>query len=484
MSEPAEPSQEIAEWLSALRLSQYAAYFQRGGYGALKDCKHLTDNQLLGLKVFPTGHRRRVLRSLEALGVKEASGGGGGGEEEDERGEEASGTVRGRPVPHPRHIFLKDKRRGTSCQHQPKETRGREAEGSRTLPPGAGLGARSGDARPPQPAPRDPRNIQRAQPERPGVPAAAASFSTSSTSSCESLAISESASDREISSEGPSPRSAHSFPEDRFLFQGDMVDNSIYAATPMAPAGPRITHSYRLRHRPVPEIPDLPAPPLPERSRRTSGPEHLAAAAAEGPTGGDGTREAPLQRAPTVIAPYGELFLYNNPESTQGRGATDRRQRGFKDKMKQRKLRKKMPERKQSKEKFLPPAPKPADSDTDEYSTVKPACETGASGQGPEGPAVGPAAPDAGSLVMVECDLYSEAADAPGGGTGAALPDISPYACFYGAPKHQVLKVGWLDKLSPQGNCVFQRRWVRLDGDSLAYYNNDKSPVIAPPSPP
>lgn len=264
MSEPAEPSQEIAEWLSALRLSQYAVYFQRGGYGALKDCKHLTDNQLLGLKVFPTGHRRRVLRSLEALGVKEASG-GGGGEEEDERGEEASGTVRGRPVPHPRHIFLKDKRRGTSCQHQPKETRGREAEGSRTLPPGAGLGARSGDARPPQPAPRDPRNIQRAQPERPGVPAAAASFSTSSTSSCESLAISESASDREISSEGPSPRSAHSFPEDRFLFQGDMVDNSIYAATPMAPAGPRITHSYRLRHRPVPEIPDLPAPPLPER---------------------------------------------------------------------------------------------------------------------------------------------------------------------------------------------------------------------------
>lgn len=110
-----------------------------------------------------------------------------------------------------------------------------------------------------------------------------------------------------------------------------------------------------------------------------------------------------------------------------------------------------MPERKQSKEKFLPPAPKPADSDTDEYSTVKPACETGTSGQGPEGPAVGPAAPDAGSLVMVECDLYSEAADAPGGGTGAALPDISPYACFYGAPKHQVLKVGWLDKLSPQG---------------------------------
>uniref|UniRef100_H3C452 ArfGAP with RhoGAP domain, ankyrin repeat and PH domain 2 n=1 Tax=Tetraodon nigroviridis TaxID=99883 RepID=H3C452_TETNG len=37
-----------------------------------------------------------------------------------------------------------------------------------------------------------------------------------------------------------------------------------------------------------------------------------------------------------------------------------------------------------------------------------------------------------------------------------------------------VLKVGWLDKLSPQGKCVFQRRWVRFDGECLAYYNNDK----------
>lgn len=27
---------------------------------------------------------------------------------------------------------------------------------------------------------------------------------------------------------------------------------------------------------------------------------------------------------------------------------------------------------------------------------------------------------------------------------------ISPYACFYGRPKHAV-KMGWLDKLSPQG---------------------------------
>lgn len=67
--------------------------------------------------------------------------------------------------------------------------------------------------------------------------------------------------------------------------------------------------------------------------------------------------------------------------------------------------------------------------------------------------AVGPAAagPEDGSLIMVECDLYSEPAEAQGVVSKTPLPDISPYACFYGAPKIQVLKVGWLDKLSPQG---------------------------------
>lgn len=67
--------------------------------------------------------------------------------------------------------------------------------------------------------------------------------------------------------------------------------------------------------------------------------------------------------------------------------------------------------------------------------------------------AVAPAAPgvEDRALIMVECDLYSEPTEARGAVSKNALPDISPYACFYGAPKNKVLKVGWLDKLSPQG---------------------------------
>jgi len=119
--------------------------------------------------------------------------------------------------------------------------------------------------------------------------------------------------------------------------------------------------------------------------------------------------------------------------------------------------------RKRSKEKLCPPAPTIADPHGDAYSTVDECagmfprvCLDQSFASTPDTAAVGP---KDGSMMMVECDLYSEPADALGAATRNALPDISPYACFYGAPKHQVLKVGWLDKLSPQGwvrfHCIF-----------------------------
>lgn len=115
---------------------------------------------------------------------------------------------------------------------------------------------------------------------------------------------------------------------------------------------------------------------------------------------------------------------------------------------------KKLSKQKESKDKGSPPAP--TIPDQDEYSTVdecagilpRPSSDLNFA-VSPESAAVGPAAsgPTDGSLIMVDCELYSDPADA----MRNAMPDISPYACFYGAPKHQVLKVGWLDKLSPQG---------------------------------
>lgn len=90
--------------------------------------------------------------------------------------------------------------------------------------------------------------------------------------------------------------------------------------------------------------------------------------------------------------------------------------------------------------------------DTDEYSTVDLVPHTGLS-SAPDAVAVGSATcgPKEDALIMVDCDLYCPRAEVLMSDPKRVQPDISPYACFYGAPKHQVLKVGWLDKLSPQG---------------------------------
>ncbi|XP_009448108.3 arf-GAP with Rho-GAP domain, ANK repeat and PH domain-containing protein 3 isoform X6 [Pan troglodytes] len=54
---------------------------------------------------------------------------------------------------------------------------------------------------------------------------------------------------------------------------------------------------------------------------------------------------------------------------------------------------------------------------------------------------------------------------------------ISPYASFsFTADRLTPLLSGWLDKLSPQGNYVFQRRFVQFNGRSLMYFGSDKDP--------
>ncbi|XP_067900215.1 arf-GAP with Rho-GAP domain, ANK repeat and PH domain-containing protein 3 isoform X2 [Heterodontus francisci] len=54
---------------------------------------------------------------------------------------------------------------------------------------------------------------------------------------------------------------------------------------------------------------------------------------------------------------------------------------------------------------------------------------------------------------------------------------ISPYASFHIVPEQgKNIKCDWLEKLSPQGSCVFQRRYVKFDGKCLMYFSNEKDP--------
>uniref|UniRef100_A0A3P9M0Q3 ArfGAP with RhoGAP domain, ankyrin repeat and PH domain 2 n=1 Tax=Oryzias latipes TaxID=8090 RepID=A0A3P9M0Q3_ORYLA len=471
MSDPPDPGWEVAKWLSALRLSQYTSEFQQAGYRAVEDCKELTDQRLFELNVFPTGHRRRILRSLEVLGLKQLSG------DEEERGDLETARSQRKPMPYPRRVFLKDRKRGVSCQ-QLQEKREPQSEGSQTLPAGAGLGETSfcplgsQHAPFPQPAPRNPQNIQTS------LPASISSVSSGSSSTSE-ISLDGEVSSEELSTavDAAPPAANAPFPLPSNDVSRDdlkMVENSIYEMQPSLEhrSGPRPTWSYKLRHRPVPEIPSLNPLVLQDRSAppaQTTNSEQLTGS--DGPTGANGTQKAPVERKLTPIAPYSETFLYNNPETAPVQSAKEGLQKGLKVNLKQKKHRKK------SKDKDCePPAPVPPSPCEDEYSTVEEgagmlpvACSEQSLASSVEAKAAA-----AESRVMVNCDLYSASTDAPATSTKNENPDISPYACFYRGPKQAGLRVGWLDKLSPQGNCVFQRRWVRFDGESLAYYNNEK----------
>ncbi|XP_045077647.1 arf-GAP with Rho-GAP domain, ANK repeat and PH domain-containing protein 2 isoform X1 [Coregonus clupeaformis] len=500
MSDPTDPREEILDWLTSLHLPQYADGFQMAGFQCLKDCRGLTEDRLLELRVFPTGHRRRILRSLEVLGVAVEEQGDEEGEKEGER----RGRGQRMPLLKPRHIFMTNKKRVTSCQPSARVEQARR-EGRQTLPPGAGLGIEETEEeedtnnsikrflRPPRPTPRDPRNIR----------------TTSSASTSTSGSSGEVPSDWEISSEEPSPSSTDLSPgpdhilsgKDQEAFQGEMVANVIYEKGPSfkTPAkGPRPTRSYRLRHRPVPEIPDQVIQPPPDWSvpplTSTTDLENLPCA--KGPSGASCKQKAPLQRTLSPIVPYGETFLYNNPENILDQGTKELFKKEVTEKLKQKKLRKKhgkIKESMNSNKTQVPPHASTVHTVYDNDYTIVEECtanlelsnQPNAATATPEpllsGPLPGPTLSQVVPMTMVVCDIYSEPFDTLGGlvkNTIPALPadhadNISPYACFYGASKTK-LKMGWLDKLSPQGKCVFQKRWVKFDGENLSYYNNDK----------
>lgn len=218
-----EPDQEITLWLTDLHLPQYATSFTRAGYHYLKDLRNLNEEKLLEMENIPTGHRRRILSSLETLMM-------------EVEGSFVKVPVRRKPIPRPRQVFSKDKQKEASYQQ------GRDVQMTRqTLP--ARNTANSGLM-----------NV---------------GFQTLPRIKCHAVSSGSSS-----TSDNGSSESLENFPEDHVTnksgglpaegaslgFQGEMVENEIYEECLFAtvPSEPRSTRSYKLRHRPVPEIPEHP----------------------------------------------------------------------------------------------------------------------------------------------------------------------------------------------------------------------------------
>ncbi|XP_016328359.1 arf-GAP with Rho-GAP domain, ANK repeat and PH domain-containing protein 2-like, partial [Sinocyclocheilus anshuiensis] len=440
-----EPDQEITGWLTSLHLSQYASSFARAGYRCFKDLRILTEEKLFEVDNIPTGHRRRILSSLETLMV-EVDGGKGS----------MKVPARRKPIPRPRQVFPKAKKRGISCQN---------SQGS---------------------------NIQTTKQTLLSGASVTCYTVSSSSSSASEHASSESL---ENFSEEPIPDENDDFPSEGASvgFQGKMVENEIYEQCTFIKEPSELSSilSYKLRHRPIPEIPEHPfKPPYDWNVAANNNSDHLSRS--EGHACPTGSKKASLQRTLSPIVPYGELFLYNSAEIETDLGNDVMSSQGVKENLEQQKLRNKQTQITRSKtithnnkKQDLSKQHYVDDDDDDDYSTVQestlsqrlanecsfkqPTPSTLLSSTGPS------ALAQPQSVVQ---DIYRMVQDDIPGLLRPNLPSqtevsISPYACFYGT-RTAATKAGWLDKLSPQGNYVFQRRWVKLEGGNLTYYNSDK----------
>ncbi|NXD09440.1 ARAP2 protein, partial [Nothocercus nigrocapillus] len=273
-----------------------------------------------------------------------------------------------------------------------------------------------------------------------------------------------------------------------FQFKGEMVDNDLYdsCAQSCTKVVPRTSRSFILRHRPVPEIPDSSkVETLSSSLQKRRNVELLNIAC----TGRQISQKKTLtEEKPPIISPYGETFLCNNPNNAEELHGSEFL--GYENKLNlemneehsfhkeccslSNKEEKKKDcvrsEALSSENKSLLPEELESES---VYSIVE---QHSLSLKKKKSKAKSHSSScskihteDSNCLVSEGMHLRTFDGDP----ASTVNESITPYACFYG-PSAKKVKAGWLDKLSPQGKRMFQKRWVKFDGDSISYYNNEK----------
>uniref|UniRef100_A0A663DKI5 ArfGAP with RhoGAP domain, ankyrin repeat and PH domain 2 n=1 Tax=Aquila chrysaetos chrysaetos TaxID=223781 RepID=A0A663DKI5_AQUCH len=219
-----------------------------------------------------------------------------------------------------------------------------------------------------------------------------------------------------------------------FKFKGEMIDNDLYYSYTQncMKVFPRASQSFILRHRPVPEIPE-------STEKSVSLADFI---------------KTFTEEKPPIISPYGETFICDNSKDAE----EEKTKEFTKNESLSRENKLLAPEESESESVYsiveqcsLPLKKKKNKAKTHSASRSK--IQSG----------------DSDRLVSEQMPFRQFDGDQ----TSTENESITPYACFYG-PSVKKVKAGWLDKLSPQGKCVFQKRWVKFDGDSISYYNNEK----------
>ncbi|XP_065555402.1 arf-GAP with Rho-GAP domain, ANK repeat and PH domain-containing protein 2 isoform X2 [Lathamus discolor] len=273
-----------------------------------------------------------------------------------------------------------------------------------------------------------------------------------------------------------------------YKFKGEMIDNDLYNSYTKncMKVFPRASRSFILRHRPVPEIPESSKVQISSSSlqkRRNVDLVKFSCTARQISQNKTFTEEKP-----PIISPYGETFICDNPKDAK----------------------------EHHRKEFLARENKLDLETNEEHSSYKNLCsfnnqeektkefaKNESLSQENKSLALEESERESVYSIVEQCSLPSKKKknkakthatscskirsgdldgsvseqmhfqQFDGNQTSFGNEPITPYACFYG-PSVKKVKAGWLDKLSPQGKCVFQKRWVKFDGDSISYYNNEK----------
>ncbi|XP_050752155.1 arf-GAP with Rho-GAP domain, ANK repeat and PH domain-containing protein 2 [Gymnogyps californianus] len=273
-----------------------------------------------------------------------------------------------------------------------------------------------------------------------------------------------------------------------FKFKGEMIDNDLYDSCTQncMKVFPRASRSFILRHRPVPEIPEsskVQASSSSLQKRRNVDLVNTSCTGRQIPQNKTFTEEKP-----PIISPYGETFICDNPKdakelhgneflacenkldlgmneeysSYKSLCSFNNQEEKTKEFAKNESLSQEnksvAPEESESESVYsiVEQSSLPLKKKKNKAKTHSASCSKIQSG-------------DSDHLVSEQMHFWQ----CDGDQTSTGNESITPYACFYG-PSVKKVKAGWLDKLSPQGKRVFQKRWVKFDGDSISYYNNEK----------
>lgn len=517
MSSVSEVNADIRDFLMSINLEQYLLHFREFGFYTVKDCTSINDSVLHQIGISPTGHRRRILKQLQMIfskmqdfpiyaNVHKAKNGSTTKEQQHSDPSSSSNTgiectdsvTVHRPGPAPSEMVTTSTLSEGNCQSPKSHDK---------------LCLSSYDL--PCPEEELHQNVDSSKDSLFGgvnvkidslITKKAVEYTAGEehtekgnlTSEDSSKALST---NTECLPSGDCPTSdthsgngtngvLESFPPTPFFqFQGEMVVNELYV--PSSPVhGPmrsrsklvsRPSRSFLLRHRPVPEIPgstkSIPGSYFRDRRSNTTS------------AGKSLTLKNSNEDNSTSIFPYGETFLFQRLESSKKRSiknefwphentvkeeaATTRNsiltQSSIYDNRKEKVSEDKVEDI------WIPREDKntlPQDSASEsEYSTVE---ECFQSLRRKNSKASKSRTQKAFYLDPFNRHSYPLSSTSGNTEPSSTISNaISPYACFYGSSAAKE-KCGWLDKLSPQGKRMFQKRWVKFDGLSISYYNNDR----------